>query len=117
MELTVKDAERILGEVPHDKCFVCGDGCLNTSLVDLQQCLSHISEETYSGHVTSSKNDYSNWIRDVLGDWELAETLQKAKNRKDAVKILKQRVNFLQKLRSSAKSREEASSVPLDMLK
>jgi hypothetical protein len=104
MALTNEDAERILREAPPDKCFVCGDGCLHKTLTDLHHCLSHMDEATYSHHVTYSNNDFSNWVRDVLGDAELAEELTKAKNRKESASLVKQRLTWLQKAKAKGAS-------------
>jgi hypothetical protein len=102
MAITKEDAERILGEVPSDKCFICGDGCIHRTLSDLQSCLSHMDEQTFSHHVTSYKNDFSNWVRDVMGDVELADELTKAKTRKDTAGLIKKRLAWLQKAKIKA---------------
>ena len=104
MAVTGNDIERILGEVPPDKCFICKDGCLHRTLGDLHNCLSHMDESTYSHHVTPIKNDFTNWVRDVLGDTELADQMTAAGNSKEAARIVKHRLDWLLKARARDKT-------------
>jgi hypothetical protein len=94
---TKQDAARVLANVEGDKRFFCEDGCVSGNLTELVNCLTHMSEEIFSHHVTSWKNDFSNWVRDVFGDNELASDLAKITNASEAAKIVKQRVTWLQK--------------------
>ena len=48
--------------------------------------------------INKEKNDFSNWIYDVIGDSELADSLRKCKDKKTAVKRVKSRVNYLRSL-------------------
>jgi hypothetical protein len=95
--ITSEDAERILGEAPVDKCFICRDGCLHRTLSDLENCLTHMDQSTFTHHVTSARNDFSNWVRDVMGDDVLADQLAKAKDRKESARAVKNRIAWLLK--------------------
>lgn len=80
-----------------DKRFFGYDGCISKNLIELANCLSHMSEDTFHHRVTSWKNDFSNWVRDVFGDDKLAADLAKAVNPLAAAKIVKDRIAWLQK--------------------
>jgi hypothetical protein len=93
------DASRILADVADDKRFFCQDGCVIKNLTELVDCLNHMTEEVFYHHVTSEKNDFSNWIRDVLGDEKLASKLNNIRNPLEASKIVAGKMAWLQRNR------------------
>ena len=80
-----------------DKRFFCQDGSISKNLTELVDCLNNMTEEVFHHHVSSEKNDFSNWIRDVLGDATLAIKLGSATSSSEAGKIVIERVAWLQK--------------------
>jgi hypothetical protein len=94
------DAARILADVADDKCFFCQDGHVIKNLTELVDCLTDMTEEVFRHHVTSEKNDFSNWIRDVLGDERLAGELNNIGTPQEAARIVKGRVIALQSNRN-----------------
>lgn len=82
-------------QVPDDKVFWCCDGRVFRSLKDLAAALKEMSEEIYQRHVNSEKNDFSNWVHDVVGDVTLAYQLKKAKSRVTAARRVKDRLEWL----------------------
>jgi hypothetical protein len=97
MELTKKEASQILSDAIGDKCFFFSDGPVLCNLEQLGDFLQNMAIETFSFHVTAANNDFSNWVRDVLGDNELADKLTEASNQEDAAKIVKERIKLLKK--------------------
>ena len=65
-----------LGDVPQDKVFLCQNGSVIKNIDELAAALRVMSYETYHYHVTGTKNDFSTWVRDVIGDKTLAKQLQ-----------------------------------------
>ena len=51
-----------------------------------------MSPETYNHHVTSKKNDFANWIKNSIGDEDLADLLKKTLNKDEFSKKLGKRV-------------------------
>ncbi len=81
---------KLLANVPPDKMFlVWHDNKILKNLPELVEALKSMTDETYGFHANSQRNDFANWIRDVVGARNLAGDLIKAKNRADAHKILK----------------------------
>ena len=68
-------AKRILGDAPDDKQFYCSDGRVLKNLMELGSALIGMSEETFGYHSNATKTDFSNWIKDVIGDEKLATDL------------------------------------------
>jgi hypothetical protein len=98
--MTVKNKRndsKVLIDATDDKRFFCNDGCIIKNLAELSICLTHISQESFEHHVNSTKNDFSNWIRDVLGDKQLAEDLVEIMKPKEASQIIKERLASLRK--------------------
>jgi len=85
-----------LSEVPDDKVFWCGDGRVFKSLKDLATALNDMTEEIYLRHANGDRNDFSNWVHDVVGDVTLAYQLRKAKSRVTAARRVNERLEWLE---------------------
>ncbi len=95
-------AQRWLGNAPDDKPFWCQDGRVLQNLQDLAAALKEMSDETFRYHLNESKNDFSNWVRDVIGDEKLAGDLWVSTTRAQAASYVTDRVGYL-KRRSRAR--------------
>jgi hypothetical protein len=93
--ILTKDAERLLGNVASDYVFRCCDGSTIRSMQELKDALTLMSDETYSYHANLAKNDFSKWVRDVIGDQKLANDLLKSSGRAQAAKAVANRVAFI----------------------
>jgi hypothetical protein len=96
VKINKEEANRRLGDVPDEKHFWCHDGKLLKNLEELEKALIDMSDEIFHYHLGEGRNDFSNWIRDVVGDNRLANDLSKAKSRIQASKAVAQRISFLQ---------------------
>jgi hypothetical protein len=95
VKISKEEANRRLGDVPDEKHFWCHDGKLLKNLGELEKALIDMSDETFHYHSGGGRNDFSNWIRDVVGDNKLANDLSKAKSRIRAGNSVAQRISFL----------------------
>jgi hypothetical protein len=89
-------ALRFLSDVPESNRFWCNDGAVFSNLRDLKDALSNMNSETFSHHVNSEKNDFCNWINEVVGDKDLAKEISNLKDKKSIGKKLKERISKLQ---------------------
>ena len=96
VKISKEEAVRRLGYVPEDKRFWCQDGKVMKNLVELREALDNMSEETFRYHSREERNDFSIWVRDVVGDESLAGDLRKAKSRAQSSKAVAERISFLQ---------------------
>ena len=96
IKISKEEANRRLGDVPDEKRFWCRDGKLLKNLGELEKALNDMSDDTFHCHSSEGRDDFSNWIRDVVGDNKLANDLSKAKSRIQASKAVTQRISFLQ---------------------
>ena len=80
-----------LSDVAADKVFWCHDGRVMKNLDELGAALREMSEETFQYHVTADRNDFSKWVEDVIGDYELSAELKNSSTRNQAGKLLADR--------------------------
>ena len=88
-------AKARLGDVPEEKRFWCHDGRHLKNLEELEAALEQMTEETYRYHSNETKTDFSNWVRDVIGDEKLAKDLLNCTTPAQAVKSVADRVKWL----------------------
>jgi len=84
-----------LQDVMAEMKFRSRDGSELKNLEDLADALREMPEETYSHHVTEQNNDFSNWIRDCIGDSTLAKNLAKTTERDQACQMVEDRIFWL----------------------
>jgi len=84
-EKAKKPAKKLLAKVPAEYVFWCHDGCIFADLYELAEGLKTMSDETFVYHSNLEKHDFSNWIRDIMEDGELADALAAAADRTEAV--------------------------------
>jgi len=95
VRISKEEANRRLGDVPDDKRFWCQDGKVVKNIKELEKALNDTSDDIFHYHAGEGRNDFSNWVRDVVGDNKLANDLSKAKSRIQASKAVAQRISFL----------------------
>lgn len=84
-----------LANVLEDKVFWCHDGRVMKNLEELSAGLQQMAEETFRYHVNEQRNDFSKWVRDVIGDYELSTELQNTGTGEQAAKVVADRVVWL----------------------
>jgi len=72
--------------------FVLKNGKTLKSGAELKQALPSMDDATYKHHVTKDRNDFANWIADVYRDTETANSIRKAHNKQDIIRIIAQRL-------------------------
>lgn len=55
--------------------FFLHDGRVLKDLFELAEHLEHISDDVFYHHVNDNKNDFSNWIKDVFENKDLADEI------------------------------------------
>jgi hypothetical protein len=95
-KLTKTMAETRLGDVAAEKYFFCQDGQVFRNLRELEAALSDMSLGTYQHHVDESKNDFSNWVGQVIGDDKLSRDLLKSVGPVQAGKSVAARIAWLE---------------------
>jgi hypothetical protein len=88
-------AQRRLANVADQYVFWCHDGRVLRNIRELKDALEMMSDETYAYHANNEKNDFSNWIKDIIGDDKLAKDLVRSSDRRQAFECVQAREMFL----------------------
>jgi hypothetical protein len=99
-KITKQDAKKLLANVPDYRSFWCNDGRIFRNMRDLSAGLASMSVNTFAYHLNEDRNDFSNWLKDSVGDEQLAADLENPISRREAAKTVKERVLFLDSLLS-----------------
>ncbi|MBI4181156.1 MAG: hypothetical protein HY528_04420 [Chloroflexi bacterium] len=99
-KITKAVARTRLADVPQEeKQFWCCNGSVLKSLAELKLALEQMSEETFCYHSSQTKSDFSNWVKDVIGDEMLAKDLSTSKTRAQAAKAVVDRILWLKNVK------------------
>jgi CRISPR/Cas system type I-B associated protein Csh2 (Cas7 group RAMP superfamily) len=90
-----EDIRRFLADVPEEYVFWCNDGRAFKNLRELRDGLNTMTDETFAYHVNMEKNDFSNWIRDIIKDEQLAKDISKTMSRREMANIVSRRIASL----------------------
>jgi hypothetical protein len=74
--------------------FVLNSGGVIKDIVELESALEYMIDDDFRHHVTPERNDFSNWIRDIFKETELADKIAPMQDKKDIrIAILKSLLN------------------------
>ncbi len=90
-----QDALKLLGNIPDQYVFYVHDRRILRNMDDLKTALETMSDETYAYHSNEQKKDFSNRVKDIIGDEKLARDLNRATNRVQAARSVAAREVFL----------------------
>jgi hypothetical protein len=96
------DTKRYLDDVPQEYVFWCCDGRILKNLRELRDAFAVMSEDTFTYHVNAAKNDFHNWVKDIIKDDTLAADLLKAASTRTAVRVVTERIASLSSKPTSA---------------
>ncbi len=88
------DRKKLTADVHPDLTFKLKGGGIIRNIPQLKRAMAKMKDEIFTHHVNLDKNDFSNWIKDVYGDSELANTIKQHKDKelieKEIEKALRQ---------------------------
>ena len=84
-------------EAPEQFSFRVSDGKVLRNIHELLNALHHMNEGTYHYHANAQKNDFANWVHDVLKDSKTAQSLRKTKTKAEAIKVLEKATKNIKK--------------------
>lgn len=95
--VTKDEARQYLCDVAPEKCFWTSDGQVYKNLEEFANGLQNMSSETFKYHANNEKNDFSTWVKEVIGDVKLANDLLSSRSKNSAAKKIMARVTTLKK--------------------
>ncbi len=97
VETLKQEATRLLADVPEEYVFRCCNGHILRNMKELGDELKTMSNESYAFHVNTEKNDFTNWVGDIIKDGRLVKDLQKSPNQAQAARLVASRISILSK--------------------
>ncbi len=94
-----KDTDTILMDVVPKHEFNIYMGPSIKNLQELADALEIMDEDIFEHHVTKDRNDFSNWVNNIICDTELSKELLNAKTKEKTFEAVSQRVKQLKKLK------------------
>jgi hypothetical protein len=97
MRKKIMNPKKTLGDVAPEQCFWINNGPIVKNLKQLPGALRRMKQDTFMHHVTKDKNDFGAWIKHVIGDVQLANSVSKMKTKKAMIDALNKRIKTLKK--------------------
>lgn len=73
---------------PDDKCFWTTDGQILKDLEELKFAFGSMDDEVFLHHVTKDRNDFADWVENVLEDKACASALRRSKKPSSAKTVV-----------------------------
>lgn len=91
--VTREAAEHYLRDVdPMWRAFWFHMHMVAKNLEEFRDGMGKIDDSVFEYHARSHDNDFSRWVREVVGDGALAERLERVMTRQEALSVLTERV-------------------------
>lgn len=91
-----KKTQQMFEDIKPEFYFKLIDGSEIKNLLEFADALEKMSDDAFYYHANEQKNDFSNWIRDIFKEKDLADNIKKSNSKAEAeISILKFLVNKL----------------------
>jgi hypothetical protein len=98
VKLTKEKATIYLSDVAGEYVFWLCDGRTLKSLDELAVALRGMNPDVFNYHVNKEKNDLANWIKNIIGDKQLATSISKLKSQKGIQSKVEERISLLKSI-------------------
>ena len=78
----------IVKDAPETSYFVLCNGKPIKNIKELADIMEDLEDQVFNYHVTTDKNDFATWVKDIFKDIELAEKLAGVKDKKNMQLVL-----------------------------
>ena len=93
--VTTRLAEKILSDVSPTRRFVVHNGSEIKNLRELADAVRLMPNSTFHYHVSGQRNDFAEWVKEHVGDWQLADDMERAGTRKEMAGKVRCRQEYL----------------------
>jgi len=76
------------------ECFWTTDGQILKDLIELRDALKSMDEKIFAVHVNRERNDFAEWVEQVLQDAECAAALRKSRKPRTAQTVVVRHLKF-----------------------
>ncbi len=92
----------LLSNVKHpDHYFYLNNSISVKNLCELSEHLKEMDEETFKSHVNQEKNDFGEWVSNIIGDKTLGKKMNELKDKNEMSKALEIRVDYIKRRANS----------------
>ena len=84
----MESIRHILSDVKPESCFWMSDGVVMHNLYELKDGLLTMSLPTFTHHVQTGRNDFANWIRDIIKDNDLADQIRNLDSKESMARVI-----------------------------
>ena len=84
-----------LSDVGSNKHFHLKSGKRIKGLIELADALKTMNDSTFAHHVNRKKNDFANWVRDVIKNEKLAYKMVRIENKEKLINIINKEISRL----------------------
>jgi len=97
MPVDINKVEIFLKDADSKESFWVNNGPVVRNVYELVSALKNMDDAKFAHHVHDDKNDFSDWVRNVLKDIKLADSLLKEKDKDSAIREIQSRISFMEK--------------------
>lgn len=92
-EIKTNSAEVLLEDVHESHTFMLHNTEIEIhNIYELADALEIMSDESYGHHVNANKNDFAEWVNEVIKDQGLSLALEHARDRTAAMNIVRKKI-------------------------
>ena len=96
MDLAPQKAEHLLRDVNAQHTFKLHLGTEIRNLTELAELLDVMSDASFAHHVSAKRNDFANWVREVVHDDDLSRMLAAIHDRQEMARAVNAHVTELE---------------------
>ena len=97
-KISQEEAKGYLRDANQEVVFWASNGAVIKNVEELPGVIKSMPEGQFTHHVNKEKNDFRNWIFDIIGDKELAKSISKVKTKETLLKKINARLKVLKKV-------------------
>jgi hypothetical protein len=96
-KISTEEAARYLSDVDPARVFYVHDGRVLKNLYEFSACLKDLGAGDFEHHVNTERNDFYNWVTEIVQDQRLAKDIKGAKTSSTMMKKVDARLKELKK--------------------
>ncbi len=108
------DTGRHFSDVPLEFRFWLSDGRVIKNLNELAKALRTMGHQTFNYHANREKNDFSTWVRDIVGDASLAEKMKNIRNRDEMAATIEAKNLEIRQKKKQKEQKELAEKMEIE---
>ena len=105
--IKAEDIDLVMSNCEPEHQFITKKGDIIKSMAELAQKIKQMDDETYMHHANEQRNDFSNCVKDIMKDEDLASEIKKSKNKNEASARIEEKIKRLNKIKDHLKTIEE----------